>query len=1185
MSEVRAILDANEATARVAYKLSELVAIYPITPSSPMAEHCDAWSTESQPNLFGQVPRVIQMQSEGGAAGALHGALMAGTLATSFTASQGLLLYIPNLYKIAGELLPFVLHVSARTIATHALSIYGDHSDVMACRQTGMAMLCSNSPQEAQDLALIAHAATLNCRVPVMHFFDGFRTSHELNVVHQVSDETIAAMVKQDSLQAFRERGLSPDQPSLRGTAHNPDTWFQAREAINPYYDHAVACMDQAMRQFEALTGRSYRAFDYEGDPEATEVVICMGSGCETLAETAAVLNTQGRKVGVLKVRLFRPFSADLLLQALPQTVRSIAVLDRTKEPGSLGEPLYMDVATALFEDDKYFVVKPNLIGGRYGLSSKEFTPAMAKAIYEELCKSQPKKRFTVGIVDDVTGLSLDYDPRFDITHSDTSTAVFFGLGADGTVGANKNTIHILGDQVGLEAQGYFYYDSRKSGSLTTSHLRFGKTPIRQPYLVSSADFVGCHQGSFVGRYEEILRTLKPGGTLLLNTPWDPAEVWTKLPLEWREALVEKSAKFYVVDAYKIARDCGLKGRINGVMQTCYFALSGILPLEEAKELIRTAIRETYGSKGEKVIAANMLAVDAAVSAMAEIPVLELGTGAPRTDYALPPEAPDFVQKVTAAMLRGEGELLPVSAFPADGVWPTATAKWEKRNIAEEIPSWDPDLCIQCNKCAFVCPHSAIRVSYYPEESLSDKPSAFKSMPFKNKDLPGNAYTVQVAPEDCTGCTLCAVVCPTDRKTGRKPLEMMAQEPLRAQEKENFAFFENLPKPSRTALRMDVKGSQFLEPLFEYSGACAGCGETPYIKLLTQLYGDRLMVANATGCSSIYGGNLPTTPWATNAEGRGPAWANSLFEDNAEFGLGLHLASVQHLQRAQMILRQNEGKLPSELVDRLLSNPQSEEAEVLSVRADIEELKGLLNPQDDAELLRIADDLCKKSTWILGGDGWAYDIGFGGLDHIIASGERVRILIMDTEVYSNTGGQQSKATPIGAIARFAEGGKQQLKKDLGQIAMTYGNVYVAQVAYGAKDLQTLQALREAESFPGPAVIIAYSPCISHGYGLQTQLEQQKRAVDTGYWPLYRFDPRRLDQGEAALKLDSNAPKMDLADFLFAEGRFRELRKDSEQTEALLQHARTFLADRYALLKRQSELKPEIPAEPTPENLA
>lgn len=1177
MSEVRAILDANEATARVAYKLSELVAIYPITPSSPMAEHCDAWSTEHQPNLFGQVPRVVQMQSEGGAAGALHGALMAGTLATSFTASQGLLLYIPNLYKIAGELLPFVLHVSARTVATHALSIYGDHSDVMACRQTGMAMLCSNTPQEAQDLALIAHAATLNCRVPVMHFFDGFRTSHELNVVHQVTDTTIEAMIDADALRAFRARGLSPDAPTLRGTAHNPDTWFQAREAINPYYDHAVECMEQAMLKFESLTGRSYKPFDYEGHPEATEVVICMGSGCETLAETALALNALGRKVGVLKVRLFRPFSADLLLKALPQTVRSIAVLDRTKEPGALGEPLYMDVATALFEDDKYFVVKPTLIGGRYGLSSKEFTPAMAQAIYGELQCVKPKKRFTVGIVDDVTGLSLEYAPDFDITHQDTTTAVFFGLGADGTVGANKNTIHILGDQVGLEAQGYFYYDSRKSGSLTTSHLRFGKTPIRQPYLVSSADFVGCHQGSFVGRYEEILRTLKPGGTLLLNTPWEPSEVWSKLPLEWREALVAKSANFYVVDAYKIARECGLKGRINGVMQTCYFALSGILPLEEAKELIRSAIRETYGSKGEKIIAANMLAVDAAVSAMAEIPVIDLGEGAERTHYALPEEAPDFVQKVTAAMLRGEGELLPVSAFPADGVWPTATAKWEKRNIAEEIPAWDPDLCIQCNKCAFVCPHSAVRVSYYPEENLSSKPSAFQSMPFRNKDLPGHAYTVQVAPEDCTGCTLCAVVCPTDRKTGRKALEMKPQELLRAQEKENFAFFEALPKPSRTALRMDVKGSQFLEPLFEYSGACAGCGETPYIKLLSQLFGDRLLVANATGCSSIYGGNLPTTPWTQNEDGRGPAWANSLFEDNAEFGLGLHLSSVQKHERAKMLLESTREFLPAELVNELLSNPQVEEADTLRQRDLISQLQGLLDPKRDAELLRISGDLCAKTTWILGGDGWAYDIGFGGLDHVIASGERVRILIMDTEVYSNTGGQQSKATPIGAIARFAEGGKQQLKKDLGQIAMTYGNVYVAQIAYGAKDLQTLQALKEAESFPGPAVIIAYSPCISHGYGMQTQLEQQKRAVDTGYWPLYRFDPRRLAAGEAALKLDSPAPKMDLADFLFAEGRFRELRKDTAQTEALLSHARTYLGERYALLQRQAALVPEIPS--------
>ena len=1142
MSRSWITLDGNEACARVAYQLSDVIAIYPITPSSSMAESADAWSAEKVPNLWGSVPTVVEMQSEGGAAGAVHGALQGGSLATTFTASQGLLLMIPNMYKIAGELTPAVFHVSARAVATHALSIFGDHSDVMAVRATGFAMLSSRSVQEAQDMALVAHAASLESRVPFVHFFDGFRTSHEIAKIEPLDPAVVRGMIDDRLVAAHRARALTPDRPVIRGTAQNPDVFFQNREAANTYYMAAPGIVRHAMKRFAQLTGRTYMPFEYHGAPDAERVIVMMGSGSEAAEATADALGPQA-KVGVLTVRLFRPFSVRDFVAALPSTVRGIAVLDRTKEPGAIGEPLYQDVVTAIAEalSDGIapFTAWPRIIGGRYGLGSKEFTPAMARAVFDELDRPAPKRDFTVGIVDDVTGLSLAVDESFQIEPENSVRAVFFGLGADGTVGANKNTIKIIGEETGNFAQAYFVYDSKKSGAVTISHLRFGPEPIHAPYLISKASFVGCHQFNFLGRYD-VLEPAEPGGVFLLNAPYQADEVWDELPFDVQAQIVEKGLSFYVIDAYAVAKAAGMGTRINTIMQTCFFAISGVLPREEAIGRIKHTIDKTYAKRGADVVQRNYEAVDATLAHLQQVAVPANFTAAYRPPPLPPSDAPDFVKQVTAVMLANHGDRLPVSAFPIDGTWPVGTAKWEKRNLASEIPVWDESLCIQCNKCALVCPHAAIRVKVYPPDLLADAPDTFKSVPYRGPDLSGG-YTVQVAPEDCTGCLLCVAVCPAKDKTapGRKALEMAPQAPLREPERRNYDFFLRLPEADRSKVGHDVKSAQLLEPLFEYSGACAGCGETPYIKLVTQLFGDRALVANATGCSSIFGGNLPTTPYTTNREGRGPAWANSLFEDNAEFGLGMRLAVDQHEGHARELLRIFAGLVPDGLVAALLSRDQSNEAGIRAQRRDVALLKRMLSELPAAaEFLEVADYLVKKSVWIVGGDGWAYDIGYGGLDHVLASGANVNILVLDTEVYSNTGGQQSKATPTAAAAKFASAGKTGAKKDLGLMAMAYGHVYVAQVAMGAKDSQTLKALIEAESYPGPSLVIAYSHCIAHGYDLCHALEHQKLAVDSGYWPLFRYDPRRTAVGEHPFVLDSAHPKADVVRLLADESRFQ-----------------------------------------------
>jgi pyruvate-ferredoxin/flavodoxin oxidoreductase len=1186
-------LDANEAVASVAYRLNEFFAIYPITPSSPMAEFADEWSAGGRKNLWGAVPSVVEMQSEGGAAGALHGALLAGSLSASFTCSQGLLLMIPNMYKIAGELIPFCLHVTARALATHALSIFGDHSDVMACRQTGFAMLCGGSVQEAQDTAVISQMVTLRSRVPFLHFFDGFRTSHEVSKISLLSDEDLRSLIDEDSIQANRDRALTPDKPVIRGTAQNPDAFFQAREGGNTYYDELPRLVKEAMDAFAARTGRAYKPFDYEGAPDADRVIVIMGSGAEAVGETVGWLNENDQKTGVVKVRLYRPFSVEDFAAVLPKSVKSIAVLDRSKEPGALGEPLYLDVVGALRQADTAGWIKDShnirVIGGRYGLGSKEFTPAMIKAVFDELSKPAPKQVFTVGINDDVTGLSLAYDPEFEVVPAGMKQAVFFGLGSDGTVGANKNSIKIIGEGTDNYAQGYFVYDSKKAGAMTVSHLRFGPTPIRSTYLIRQAEFVACHRFDLLHQIN-VLDYVKPGGIFLLNSPGDPNDTWKNLPREIQEQIILKNLSFYAIDASTVARNVGMAGRINTIMQTCYFAISGVLPKDEAIAAIKYAIKKTYGKRGDAVVQRNYEAVDSTLANLIKVEYPDAPNSTHHLNPIVPENAPDFVQRVTALMLGGKGDLLPVSAFPVDGVWPTGTTQWEKRNIAEEIPVWESDICIQCNKCSLVCPHAAIRPKIFTPEHLANAPATFKSTEFKAREYPGMLYSLQVAPEDCTGCQLCVQVCPAKDKANpsRKAINMVPQLALREAERENFAFFLNLPDPDRAMLRDDVKTTQFMKPLFEFSGACAGCGETPYVKLLTQLFGDRLLIANATGCSSIYGGNLPTTPYTTDKCGRGPAWANSLFEDNAEFGLGFRASLDQSKVFAEVLLRGQAGVLGDDLVTSILGADQSNEAGIEAQRARVVALRNALNGQSTSEartLAQIADYLVDKSVWIVGGDGWAYDIGFGGLDHVIASGRNVNILVLDTEVYSNTGGQQSKSTPLGAVAKFSMAGKALPKKDLGLIASSYGSVYVARIALGAKDGHAVTAFREAESYPGPSLIIAYSHCVAHGYSLSQGLEQQKRAVACGYWPLFRFDPRRAEKGENPMKLDSAAPKGLLTDFTRNETRFQMLERINPERSAMLQEmAAESVKERFALYQQMAAAKETAtPSESTTSN--
>jgi len=1171
MPKPRAITDANEAAASAAYRLSETIAIYPITPSSSMAEHCDEWASRGNSNLWDTVPEVTEMQSEAGAAGTVHGLLQAGTLTSTFTASQGLLLMIPNMYKIAGELTPFAMHVSARALATHALSIFGDHSDVMACRQTGFALLSSNNAQEAHDMAAIAHAASLESRIPFLHFFDGFRTSHEINTYTPLDDETLRSLVDEKAIDAFRQRALTPDAPVIRGTAQNPDVFFQAREAANPFYTACPAVVQEVMDRFAKLTGRQYGIFEYTGAEDAERVAVVMGSATETLEETAAHLNAEGEKTGVLKVRLYRPFDLTALVAQLPTTVKRIAVLDRTKEPGALGEPMYLDIRTGLQEAKDRGLLEeiPQVIGGIYGLGSKEFNPAMAKAVFDELKKDSPKLHFTIGIEDDVSGRSLEVEEDFELDDKEGFRGVFIGLGSDGTVGANKNSIKIIGEETDNYAQAYFVYDSKKSGGMTISHLRFGPRPVKAPYLIQNAQFVGCHQWQYLEQFD-ILKYAAPGAILLVNSPYGPDRVWEQLPREVQEGIKEKEVRLFVIDAYKVSKDAGMRGRINTIMQTAFFAISGILPKDEAIAKIKNAIEKTYGKKGRQIVEMNYAAVDAALDNLHEVKDLP----APSSDIAMrkavAAEAPDFVKKVTAVMLKQEGDHLPVSAFPVDGTWPLSTSMWEKRNIAHEIPIWDPEVCIQCGKCAFVCPHAAIRAKAYPADSCNgNAPEGFQGVKFKSREVADYQYTIQVAPEDCTGCGVCVTVCPAKNKAEpkRKAINMEPNDEHVEQEKENYAFFLDLPGLSRESLGLTVKESQLRDPLFEYSGACAGCGETPYVKLMTQLFGDRLMVANATGCSSIYGGNLPTTPFCTDRSGRGPAWNNSLFEDNAEFGFGMLLATEKKREMAKNLVQRLAPQLGDVLSGDLLEADQTTESGVSEQRSRVEELKKKLQGMDGREahaLSLLADYLVKKSVWCLGGDGWAYDIGFGGLDHVIASGRDINLLILDTEVYSNTGGQSSKSTPMGAVAKFASGGKATGKKDLGMIAMGYGHVYVAQVAFGARDSQTVKAFAEAESYPGPSVIIAYSHCIAHGYNMNYGPAQQKAAVDCGHWPLYRFDPRREEQGQPALQLDSPAPKKSFREYAEGEVRYRMLMTSNpERADVLLKQVDKNIAERRA----------------------
>ncbi|MEI7769158.1 MAG: pyruvate:ferredoxin (flavodoxin) oxidoreductase [Chloroflexales bacterium] len=1165
MTSEQITLDGNDAVAKVAYMLSEVVAIYPITPSTPMGESADAFAAAGKPNLWGTVPSVYEMQSEGGAAGALHGAMQTGALTTTFTASQGLLLMIPNMYKIAGELTPTVFHIAARALAAQGLSIFGDHSDVMSVRGTGFALLSSGSVQEAHDLALIAHAATLESRVPFLHFFDGYRTSHEVNKITSLDDETIRAMISDNLVRAHRSRALTPDKPVLRGTAQNPDVYFQARESVNPFYNACPGIVQATMDHLASLTGRQYRLFDYDGAADAERVIVVMGSGGEAVVETVRFLADQGEKVGVVRVRLYRPFDSAAFIAALPTTVRSVAVLDRAKEPGSAGEPLFLDVVSALAESD----LSPKVIGGRYGLSSKEFTPAMVKAVFDELSKSLPIHRFTIGINDDVTHTSLSYDPSFNIEPIETVRCVFWGLGADGTVGANKSSIKIIGEETDNNAQGYFVYDSKKSGSVTTSHLRFGSKPIRAPYLIGAgeANFVACHQFAFLERVE-VLSYARPGGIFLLNSPFGPQEIWGQIPAEVRATIRAKGLRFYVIDATAVAQATGMGNRINTVMQTCFFAISGVLPRDEAIAAIKLSIKKTYGRRGDTVVARNFMAVDQTLENLHEvaIPAADPAVNGLHMRPVVAAGAPAFVHDVLAPMIAGHGDDLPVSKMPFDGTYPTGTAQWEKRNIALEIPVWDEKICIQCGKCSFVCPHAVIRSKVYPPAALAGAPEGFKSTDARFKELPGERYSLQVSPEDCTGCALCVEICPVKDKTqaGRKALNMADQPPLRVAESANWDFFLGLPEVDRTKIGLgSIKNSQLLQPLFEFSGACSGCGETPYVKLVSQLYGDRAVIANATGCSSIYGGNLPTTPWTVNKDGRGPSWSNSLFEDNAEFGLGMRLSIDKQQEYAGELLRQLADIVGAELVQALLTADQKSEAGIAAQRERVEALKVRLEADLQAEpdapqsakirdLMALADTLVQRSVWIMGGDGWAYDIGYGGLDHVLASGRNVNILVLDTEVYSNTGGQASKSTPLAAVAKFAAKGKGTPKKDLGMIAMAYGSVYVARIAMGYDDVQTLRAIQEAEAYEGVSLIIAYSHCIAHGIDMRKGLDQQKLAVQSGMWTLYRYNPDLIEQGKNPLVIDSKAPSIGTDKYIAGEGRFQMLiHSDPTRAETLM----------------------------------
>ncbi len=1184
-----ATIDGNQAAATIAHKLNEVIAIYPITPSSNMGEWADEWSSKGQVNLWGTIPQVTEMQSEAGAAGAIHGALQAGSMATTFTASQGLLLMLPNMYKIAGELTPTVFHIAARSLACQGLSIFGDHSDVMSARMTGFGMLCSNSPQEVHDFALIAHAVALESRIPLMHFFDGFRTSHEVAKLKLLDDAVLRAMIKDEWVSAHRSRALTPDKPVLRGTAQNPDVYFQARESVNSYYLAMPNIVQAAMDHFAELTGRHYQLFEYIGAADAERVLIIMGSGAEAVAETLDYLSRQGESVGLLKVRLYRPFSAEHLIAALPVTCKKLAVLDRTKEPGADGEPLYKDVLTALVQDfssdNPKFTQLPKIVGGRYGLSSKEFTPGMIKAIYDELKQAQPKNQFTIGITDDVTHTSLNWDASYRTdAQADTFQAMFYGLGSDGTVSANKNSIKIIGAATDLHAQGYFVYDSKKSGAVTVSHLRFGPKPIRSTYLIAEndANFIGCHQTIFLERYD-MLANAADNAVFLLNSP-EPAEtVWSTLPAKLQQQLISKKIRFYVIDAYAVADKTGMGKRINTIMQTCFFAISGVLPQTDAITAIKQAVEKTYGKKGQHIVELNYIAIDETLASLRQIELPKAVSSVFDMKSSISATAPDFVKRVTGEIIAGHGNALPVSVMPVDGTFPTGTAQYEKRNLALEIPVWETDLCTQCGKCVMVCPHAVIRSKIYQTDQLVNPPEAFKHTPVLGKDFPaGLSMSYQVSPEDCTGCTLCVDICPIRDKSNvsRKALNMQAQPPLRETENKNWNYFLSLPEYDRRLLKTNtIKGAMVLQPLFEFSGACVGCGETPYIKLASQLFGDRMLIANATGCSSIYGGNLPTTPWTKNAEGRGPAWSNSLFEDNAEFGLGMRIALDKQIATAKELLILHQVQLGAELVDALLTADQADEVGIYEQRQLVVELKDKLSQDPQFKtpaaqtLLELADTLSKKSVWIIGGDGWAYDIGFGGVDHVLASGRNVNILVLDTEVYSNTGGQTSKSTPLGAVAKFSAGGKATAKKDLALLAMDYSNVYVAHVAYAGKDTQTLTAFLEAEAHDGPSIIIAYAPCIAHGVDLSNNHRQQNLAVKSGHWPLFRFDPSKAKAGKNPMKLDSAEPSIPYRDFVKTETRFSMLwQTHPEDAEAFLAQAQLDVTHRYHYYKQLAELE-------------
>jgi pyruvate-ferredoxin/flavodoxin oxidoreductase len=1174
MARRMVMMDGNQAVAHVAHKINEVVAIYPITPSSGMGEHADEMSARGEQNIWGTVPLVAEMQSEGGAAAAVHGALQSGSLTTTFTASQGLLLMIPTMYKLAGELTSTCFHVSARSLACQALSIFGDHSDVMGVRQTGFALLSSNSVQEAMDMALIGTAATLETRVPFVHFFDGFRTSHEVSKVEELTKDDMKTMIDDDLVLAHRNRGLTPDAPLVRGTSQNPDVYFQGRESVNKYYDAAPALVQAQMDKFAKLTGRQYKLFDYVGAPDAERVIVMMGSGAEAAEEAIDALVAAGEKVGMVKVRLYRPFSVKDFADAVPASATIVAALDRTKEPGAAGEPLYQDCINAFAEAGRGLKV----VGGRYGLSSKEFTPAMVKAIFDDLASQAPKQHFTVGINDDVTNLSLSFDPGFSTEGDDVVRAMFYGLGSDGTVGANKNSIKIIGENTDNFAQGYFVYDSKKAGAVTVSHLRFGPKPIKSSYLVTHANFIACHQFPFLEKYNMLDAAIE-GATFLLNCPMDPAEAWDHLPRDVQQTIIDKKLKFFAINAYDVADKTGMGARINTIMQTCFFYLSGILPQDEAIAAIKGAIKKTYGKKGDDVVQMNYNAVDQAVEHLKEIAVPAEATSTIEKPPVVPAEAPEFVQSVTATIMAGKGNDLPVSAMPEDGSWPTGTTQWEKRNIALEIPAWDPEVCIQCGKCSISCPHAAIRVKVYDPAKLDGAPTTFKSVDAKGKEFAGQKFTVQIAPEDCTGCGLCVATCPAKNKEveGAKAINMVDQLPLREAERENYAFFLDLPEFDRTQLKLNtIKGSQLCKPLFEYSGACAGCGETQYVKLLSQLFGDRALIGNATGCSSIYGGNLPTTPYTFDANGRGPAWNNSLFEDCAEFSFGFRLTVDKQIEFAAELVNSHAADIGNDLAQGLLAGVgATDEADIAEQRARIDTLKAKLAGAKDAwavQLLSLADKLVHKSVWALGGDGWAYDIGYGGLDHVLASGRNMNVLVVNTQVYSNTGGQCSKATPIGAVAKFAAAGKPVAKKDLAMIAMTYGNIYVAQVAMGQSDAQTVKAFLEADSYPGCSLIIAYSHCIAHGFNLVNGFEHQKAAVASGAWPLFRFDPRLADEGKNPLQLDSKAPSLPLADYVYGENRFKMLTKsDPDAAAKLLAAGEVEIKQRWAMLEHLASM--------------